>query len=165
MKKQKWISLILILFLLSLKIYATEKVKFKYISLDVYGVKFLKPVGWKTDITAHYCKMTSPDVPNLELVYLEGNSFDGTLDQYLREYKKNLIDKKTEKIISVKPFEIAGYGAYYVRVRTPEKDLGHILFVKNNIACALALKTKKGEYSKYEYILKEVAKSFRTYNP
>jgi hypothetical protein len=164
MRKYVSFTLLLVIICTTLISYAaaSQEIKFNESKFDIYGVRFRRPADWETEVTAEVCVITNPADRNVQIVYLETNEeFKGNLDDYLREYKKNWFDANTMKILSEKPHEITGLGAYYLKIDTGKKRLGHILFIRDKKVYALGLKTGRNNYDRYEHILMEAAKSFR----
>jgi hypothetical protein len=164
MKKSRLVSLLLLLiFVMTIAfVSAKQEIKFTESSFDIYGIRFRKPADWETEVRAEVCVITNPADQNVQLIYLETNEeFAGILDDYLREYKKTWIEPENMKILSERPFEIAGMGAYYLKIDSGKKHLGHILFLRNRKVYALGLKTGRNNYDRYEPVLMEAARSFR----
>jgi predicted Zn-dependent protease len=166
MKKRLVTTLTLMIFILSTAfVFASQGIKYVESKFDVYGIRFRRPADWKCEVRAEVCIITNPADKNVELVYLEDNvEYNGSLEDYLNLYKTEWVDQKTMKVLSERPIEIAGLGAYYVRVDTGEKQVGHVLFLRNKKVFALGLKTGRNSYDRYEPVLMEVVKSFRFMN-
>lgn len=146
---------------------AGPAVKYEETKIDLFGAKFMRPVGWEEEVTFTYIQFTSPEDKNLQLVLFEGGYYEGSLDQFMQDYKTHLVDKKKMDILSIKPHEVDGRGAYYVKLynKADEKDLGHVIFIKDKKPYILALKTRKGQYETYKMILEEAVKTFGFYSP
>jgi len=143
---------------------AGDEIKYIPYECDLFSVKFQRPEGWDVKVDAEHIGMTNPTNKNLQLIFLEDKHFEGTLDQYFEAYKKR-INKESYKLFDKKPMEIAGYGAYYIKIKTKKKDLGHIIFIRNNLPIILVLKTKKGHYRNSEKILMKMAETMKFYSP
>jgi hypothetical protein len=162
MKKCLILILIILIFLSIHGLWAKEEIKYVESKMELFGIRITHPDGWKQEVKADNIVFTSPSDPDLQLVYLEGQEvFKGSLDELLSEYKKELEERKDTTIISTKPFDICGHGAYYVRLTTPRKDIGNIIFNMKDKIFGLALKTKKGSYNESEPILMKAAETLK----
>ena len=171
---KKVISIVILsVFLMTLMLstgYAAENEKFKFVpyECDLFAVKYQKPEGWNVEMGAEYIKMTPPDNKEIQLNYLEDKYFKGNLDEYFKQYKQQIQSQDKHKSIKLgekKLMEVAGQGAYYVKIKTSRKDIGHIVFIRNGKPTILILKTPKGKYSQYEPILMKMVETISFYKP
>lgn len=140
-------------------------VDYEEASLDIFGLKLMRPVGWELKVTSNDAAFVYPENDNVQLVVLEAGNYMKTLDDYYNEYNEKLLDKSKYKVLSTTNTEIDGQGAYYIKLRSSDKDLGHILFVRNRKNYALALKTPRGQYKTYEPILEKARQTLKFYKP
>ncbi|MCE1245925.1 MAG: hypothetical protein LWY06_04720 [Firmicutes bacterium] len=143
---------------------ADEAVKYTKMQYDIFGVQFQAPEGWKTEVTADYIRLTSPDKRNIQLVIMEDDEYPGNLEEYFIAYNRRLKEEKVEAT-DKKVLEVAGNGAIYVRANTTKKDVGHVIFINNKRPYILALKTEKLNYKKYEPILLKLVETLKFYKP
>lgn len=169
MKKSCTIILIAIMFFAAAaSAYAdstTSAADVKYVEekVDLFGIKFERPSDWVPEAHAHDFTLTAPKEKLLQLVVVEGQLTKSSLDEFCDDFKdeaKNpLLKEYNLVLLSCKPMEMAGVGAYYIRFKSDQKDLGHILFISGGRQYALALKAPLGKYDKYEPILMQAAKT------
>ena len=142
-----------------------DSIKYVPYGCDLFSIKYQRPEGWKVEVEADYIKMTHPTDNNLQLIFLEDKTYEEPLERYITSYEEQIQQDKKFKISEKKAMEVAGYGAYYIRINTPKKDIGHIILIRNKKPIILVLKTSKGEYSKYEPILMKMVETLKFVKP
>ncbi len=139
-----------------------EDVKYTKMNFDIFGVQFMGPEGWKSEVNADFIKLTPPDKKNVQLIIMEDDQYGGNLEEYFIVYNRRLKEEKVEAT-DKKILDVAGNGAIYVRANTDKKDVGHVLFINNKKPYILALKTEKYNYKKYEPILLKLVETLKFY--
>lgn len=143
-----------------------QDIKYKESSFDLFGIRLSHPEGWTLVVEPDYLEFQNPDDHLLSLVYYQSpDQYGGNLEDYFNDYKNDLVKENNAEIISAKPMEIAGYGAYYVKGKDRKGDFGHIIFIRNKSLQVLGLLTAKDKYAEYEPILMNAAESFSMYEP
>lgn len=144
---------------------AEDSIKYVQYECDLFNVKYQRPEGWTVQVESDYIRMTHPTDANIQLIFLEDKLFEEPLEQYVISYEEQIKQDNKFKISEKKAMEVAGYGAYYIRINTPQKDIGHIIFIRDKKPIILVLKTAKGEYAKYEPILMKMVETIRFVKP
>ncbi len=142
-----------------------DSIKYVHYDCDLFNVKYQRPEGWNVEVESDFIKMTHPTDTNLQLIFLEDKIYEEPLDQYITSYEEEIKKDNKYKISEKKAMEVAGYGAYYIKINTPDKDIGHIIFIRDKKPIILVLKTSKGEYAKYEPILMKMVETIRFVKP
>lgn len=142
-----------------------ESIKYVPYECDLFAVKYQIPDGWNVKVESDHIIMTHPTDTNLQLVFLEDKLFEEPLEQYITSYEEEIKQDNKFKISEKKAMEVAGYGAYYIKINTPQKDIGHVILIRDKKPIILVLKTKKGEYAKHEPVLKKMIETIKFVKP
>lgn len=162
--------LMMLLFCLILPAFSSPvDIKFVSYDCDLFAVRFQKPETWEIKLTANYIQLTDPDNEDRQLVFWESEPYQGSLEDFFSSHINGLKEEENIEVQNKKELRVAGSNAYYVRIITAKKDVGHIVFLRRmnhfQIPYIIVFKSPKGEYEKYEQVLDKAIETMRFYNP